>query len=205
MATKEFEVIALAAAATGATGVLVIVMTDATELEPQLLIANTVTVPVTLPAVIEAAVVAKPEVTAQPAPETDHEYEVAPETEAILNALFVEPPQIFAGDVTEPGVDGTIVGVITTDDDKVEPQLLIAITETVPVTLPAVIEAAVVAKPDVTAQPAPETDHEYEVAPETEAMLNALFVEPPQIFAGDVIEPTVEGILFTVVVIIEEV
>ena len=36
-------------------------------------------------------------------------------------------------------------------------------------------------------------------------MLNALFVEPPQIFAGDVIEPTVEGILFTVVVIIEEV
>jgi len=80
-------------------------------LVPQPFVAVTETVPAPLPIVMLADVVFAPAVTDQPAPVTDHVYDTAPETAAMLNVLPVEPAHKLVGCVIVPGCDGTVIGV----------------------------------------------------------------------------------------------
>jgi len=160
---------------------------------PQPFVAVTETVPAPLPIVMVADDVVPPDVTAQPVPVTDHVYDAAPETAAMLNVLPVEPAHKLAGCVIVPGCEGTAVGVIFTVCAALVPHAFVAVTETVPAPLPIVMVADDVVPPDVTAQPVPVTDHVYDAAPETAAMLNVLPVEPAHKLAGCVIVPGCDG------------
>ena len=118
----------------------------------------------------------------------------------MLNVFPVEPEHSFAGSVIAPGVEGAVVGVmLPVVEAALVPHALVAVTDTVPAPVPIVIVAEAVVPPAVTAHPVPVTDHVYEVAPATGAILNVFPVEPEHSFAGSVIVPGVEGAVVGVI------
>ena len=101
--------------------------------------------------------------------------------------------------VIAPGAAGIVVGVIVpVVDPALAPQVLFAVTDTVPAPEPTVIVAEVVVPPAVTDHPVPVTDHVYEVAPLTAEILKIFPAELAQIVPGCVIEPGVAGVVIPV-------
>jgi hypothetical protein len=74
--------------------------------------------------------------------------------------------------------------MLPVDEDQLVPHAFVAVTETVPAPEPIVIVAELVVPPAVTDQPVPVTDHVYEVAPVTAAILNVFPVVLAHLFVG---------------------
>jgi len=157
---------------------------------PQVLLAVTETVPPLEPATVFMVLVV--DVPVQP-PGSDHVYEVAPPTAATEN-VSSPPLQMLALPVIAPGVAGAVLIVTTSVAGLEFPQVLLAVTETVPPPEPGTVLIVLVV--DVPVQP-PGSDHVYEVAPPT-AVTEKVSNPPLHMLALPVIAPGVAGTELTV-------
>ena len=173
-----------------AGGVLTVTASVAGAELPQVLFAVTDTVPPPEPAVVCMTLVR--DVPVQP-PGSDHVYDVAPPTLAIEN-VSRPPLQTVAVPVIAPGVAGAEPNDTTSVAGLELPQVLLAVTETVPPLEPATVFIVLVV--DVPVQPTG-SDHVYDVAPPT-AVIEKVSNPPLQMPEVPVIVPGVAGGVLTV-------
>jgi hypothetical protein len=158
---------------------------------PHTLLAVTETVPPVAPAV--AIMLVPVEVPVHP-PGNDQVYDVAPLT-AEIEKVSLAFAQTIAVPLIAPGVAGTEVVIFTAKVCAVEfPQVLLAVTDTVP--LVELVVAIMLLVADVPVHP-PGSDHVYEVAPLTEDT-EKVSKPPLQTFVVPLIAPGVPGAVLTV-------
>jgi N-acetyl-anhydromuramyl-L-alanine amidase AmpD len=180
----------------GVAGVAVGVMFPVVcaELLPQVLFAVTVTVPTPVPMVTVTEAVVLGVGIDHPVPVTAQVYVVAPLTAEILNVFPVLPAHLLAGWVIAPGVTGVAVGVMfPVVCAELLPQVLFAVTVTVPNPVPMVIFAEAVVLGVGIDHPVPVTAQVYVVAPLTAEILNVFPELPAHKFTGWVIVPGAAG------------
>ena len=140
-----------------------------------------------LPAVVPAVSMIDVEVLVPVQPVADQVYDIAPETAAILK-VSTSPGQYVVGPVILVGVAGGEPNETVSTLGALEPHMLLAVTEILPAVVPAVRIIDVVVLVPVQ----PGADQVYDVAPETDAILN-VSISPGQYVIGPVIVPGIAG------------